>query len=79
MKDLIITKKRQKQELLALLACFVLANILNIIAIVTYHAPAWEVLTSIIYVICFTIFLYVVWIVLRIILYGIKRTFKKNQ
>ena len=58
MKDLNISVKDQIRELWYLLIAFMISNALNIGAIIYYHSPAIEIVTSIFYVICFSIFLY---------------------
>lgn len=78
MKDIIISPKRQKTELKALLVCFTIAFILNVGAIIHYEAPAMEIITSIFYVITFAIVLYAVWVVVRLIVYLLRRIFKKH-
>lgn len=78
MKDIIISPKRQKTELKALLVCFILAFALNIGAIIYYKTPASEIITSIFYVITFAIVLYAAWVIVRLIVYLFRRIFKKN-
>ncbi len=78
MKDLTITKKRQKTEIVTLLACFVVAFAFNIYAIIEYKAPVKEIATSIFYVLTFAIVLYVAWTILRILFYIIKYALKKK-
>lgn len=78
MKDIIISPKRQKKELKAILVCFILAFALNIGAIIYYKTPASEIITSIFYVITFAVVLYAAWVIVRLIVYLIRRIFKKN-
>ena len=73
MKDIIITRKRQKTELLVLLACFVVACLTNLYAILTYGGKLTELLTSLGYVLIFTAALYVAFTLLRIIIFAIAR------
>jgi len=79
MKDITITAHRQKTELYFLLGSFIAANILNAAAIVSYGAPASEMLTSIFYVIAFTVFLYLVTVAVRLIMKGITNITSKNK
>lgn len=72
MKDLNISVKDQIRELWYLLIAFVISNALNIGAIIYYHTPAIEIVTSIFYVICFSIFLYTAWSLIRIFFHLIK-------
>ena len=39
MKDTIVTARRKKTELITLLICFVVSNLLHLYAIIAYHAP----------------------------------------
>lgn len=61
MKDTIVTARRKKTELITLLICFVVSNLLHLYAIIAYHAPFTEMITSIFYIIIFTFVLYAFW------------------
>lgn len=71
MKDIIITRKRQKTELLVLLVCFVVACLTNLYAIFSYEGKLTEMFTSLGYVLIFTAALYVAFTLLRIIIFVI--------
>lgn len=58
MKDTIVTARRKKIELITLLVCFVVSNLIHLYAIIAYHAPFTEMITSIFYIIIFTFVLY---------------------
>lgn len=47
MKDTIVTARRKKIELITLLVCFVVSNLIHLYAIIAYHAPFTEMITSI--------------------------------
>ncbi|MEY8723707.1 hypothetical protein AALN73_21505 [Bacteroides stercorirosoris] len=79
MKDTLITARRKKTELLTLLVCFVIGNLANLYAIVSYETPFSEMLTSIFYVLVFSCVLYVFWTILRILFYGIRSLFLKKR
>ena len=49
MKDTVLTARRKKIEIITLLVCFVLANLVNLYAIITYHRSMMEMITSILY------------------------------
>ena len=66
MKDTVITARAKKRELWILLACFVVANITNWVAIIRFSAPWYEVFTQIGYVIVTTLVIYALIAVLRI-------------
>lgn len=42
MKDTLITAHRKKVELLTWLVCFVMANLLNLYAIIAYKTSFWR-------------------------------------
>ena len=79
MKDTIITARRKRIELITLLVCFLVANVLHIYAIIAYHAPFMEMITSIFYIIVFTFVLYAFGGILRLLFYGAQRLFKKKS
>lgn len=66
MKDIKISAKRQKQELLTLLVCIVIAELLNVYAIIAYDGKWSQLITSIGYVLVFGLLLYLSWTALRI-------------
>lgn len=71
MKDITITSKQIKKELITFLFCFILAFLSNIGAIIWYKTSAIEILTSLTYVFVFSVFIYFVWGFLRIIKYAL--------
>jgi len=77
MKDTVITAKRKKTEFIAFIVCFIIANLLNIYAIVRYDTSAWEILTSLGFVLVASLVLYVLWILARLVFFGIKKAFSK--
>ena len=66
MKDTVITAQAKKRELWILLACFVVANITNWVAIIRFSAPWYEVFTQIGYVVVTTLVIYALIAVMRI-------------
>lgn len=66
MKDTVITARAKKRELWILLACFVVANITNWVAIVRFSAPWYEVFTQIGYVVVTSLVIYALITFLRI-------------
>ena len=66
MKDTIITARAKKRELWILLACFVVANVTNWVAIIRFSAPWYEVFTQIGYVVVTTLVIYALIAILRI-------------
>ena len=66
MKDTVITARAKKRELWILLACFVVANVTNWVAIIRFSAPWYEVFTQIGYVVVTSLVMYALIAVLRI-------------
>lgn len=66
MKDTIITAQAKKRELWILLACFVVANVTNWVAIIRFSAPWYEVFTQIGYIVVTTLVIYALIAILRI-------------
>ena len=79
MKNTVITARRKKIELLTLLACFIIGNLANLYAIISYETPFSEMLTSFFYVLAFSGVLYVFWTILRILFYVIRSLFLKKR
>ncbi len=79
MKNTVITARRKKIELLTLLACFIIGNLANLYAIISYETAFSEMLTSFFYVLAFSGVLYVFWTILRILFYGIRSLFLKKR
>ncbi len=80
MKDIIITKKRQKTELITLAACFAVAFVMNIYAIARYDGDWSELFLSLGFVVTAAAILYIVWTVLRLIIHFVKSLFTtKNK
>lgn len=80
MKDIIITSKRKKTEVITLAICFVIANAINLYAIATYKETSyWELLSSLGYVLIVSGVLYLLWSIVRILFYGIKRVLKTSK
>lgn len=77
MKDIIFTVRRQKTELIFLAASFVIANLFNLYAIVEYGSPMKELLTSLLYVLVFTVVIYLLSVVIRLLFYGVRRLFSR--
>ena len=66
MKDTIITAQFKRRELWILLACFVVANITNWVAIIRFSAPWYEVFTQIGYVLFTTVVIYALIALVRV-------------
>lgn len=77
MKDITITAKQRKQEIISIIVCFLLANLLNIIAIIKYNTEWKELWTMFGYVLVITAVFYAVWCAIRIAWCLIKSLYKR--
>ena len=66
MKDTIISAATKRRELYILLACFVVANIVNWAAIIKFSTPWYEIFTQIGYITVTTCVLYGLLLIVRI-------------
>ena len=66
MKDTVITADVKRRELWILLGCFVVANVVNWVAIIKFATPWYEVFSQIGYVVVTTCILYILLWVLRL-------------
>lgn len=78
MKDIIITSLRIKKELTLILACFVVAFLMNIIAIFIYKTPWVEVFTQIGYVVILTISFYILLSLVRLVFSMFRKLIKRK-
>ncbi len=78
MKDTLITARRKKHEIITFLVCFLVANLANIYAIIAYHTPVVELITSILYVFIFAVVLYLFWCLIRLLKYEIRILFSRK-
>lgn len=79
MRDIKITAQRQKTELRAWLVCLAIAFALNVYAIIAYESPATELVTSLLYVLTFSLALYAAWVAIRIVFYAIQKIFQSKH
>lgn len=66
MKDTVISAAVKRRELMIWLVCFVVANIVNWVAIIKFDTPWYEVFTQIGYVVVSSLVLYVLLLLVRI-------------
>ena len=78
MRDIVITGKRQKAEILWILACFFGAILMNFFAIIGYKTQWNELYSQILWVLLITCVLYAISVGLRVALYLIKRLFSRK-
>lgn len=77
MKEIIITSKHIKQEWIALLVCFIVANLLNVYSIYQFNTPWSELYTQWLYILLLSVVIYAVFTFLRLIVCGIRAYLKK--
>ena len=77
MKDTVITADVKRRELWILLGCFVVANVINWVAIIKFATPLYEVFSQIGYVVVTTCILYILLWVLRLGWYLLKYLTRK--
>jgi len=78
MKDIIISAKRIKIELITILTCFIIAFFANLGAILYFKTPVIELITAIGFVVAASIVLYILWSIIRLIVCGIKMLIVKK-
>jgi len=79
MKDLVISSNKLKKEILFFAVCFVAAFIINIIAVIIYKTPWYEMFTQIGYVLVITLVIYFMVILFRVIILLIKKLFVRKS
>lgn len=80
MKDTVISAKRKKTEIVTWLICFIIANLVNLYAIITYNNTSFsELFTSLGYVLVVSFVLYFLWSLLRILFYGLKKLIARRK
>ena len=78
MRDIVFSVKQQKREINILLACIILAYLLNLISIVVFSTKWSELWTESLWVLILTGGLYGLSIVLRLFWYGGRRLISKK-
>lgn len=79
MKDITVSAKRQRAEIVVFCSCIVLAYLLNIISIITYGTDWSELWTQSLWMLIITCGLYVLMVVLRLLYVGIRSLFSKKN
>ena len=79
MKDILITSRQFRREGRLLLACLLVAFLLNIYSILAYDTSWVELVTTLHYTIALTLVLYVVLGLVRLIARGIRRLTARKQ
>lgn len=79
MKELVISSKRLKKEILIFAICFIIAFAVNVIAIIYFKTPWYEMFTQIGYVLLITISLYFIVIAIRFIAFLIRKLIRPSK
>lgn len=77
MKDIVITAKRIRKERNAYIISFILAFIVNIIAIIIYDRPWTELFSQIGFVVAISIAFYIILWIPRLLIEGVKKLINK--
>lgn len=77
MKDIVITSKVIKRELWVLIGCFVFAVGVDLVAIIMYERPVYEIFSTLGYEVVLAGVVYVVLLILRLIFGVIFRLIKR--
>ena len=66
MKDTVITAATKRRELYVWLGCLVVANIINVVAIIKFQSPWYELFTQVGYMFVTSLVLYALVLVVRL-------------
>lgn len=72
LKDITLSAKQIRKEIIILLVCFAVAMAVNIFSIIKYATPWYEVFTQIGFVLIITALLYIICIAVRILVWLVK-------
>ena len=78
MKDTIISAAVKRRELYIWLACFVVANIVNWVAIIKFQSPWYEIFTQIGYIVVTSLLIYGLLLMTRIAWWIIRMLLNKS-
>lgn len=76
MKDITITGRCIRRETLWLSACFVIAFLINVYAVVSYHRHAIELFSQLGFVVVITVALYIAVAIVRVVIMMLRRAFR---
>ncbi|MDR1719107.1 MAG: hypothetical protein LBR67_03150 [Dysgonamonadaceae bacterium] len=76
MKDIIITVKKQRAELMIYGVCLLAAFVLNVASIIIYNTEWKELYTQLLWVFCLSVGIYFLTIVFRVLYWLIRRLFQ---
>lgn len=79
MKDIVVTACRLRRERNVYLVCFLLAFLLNLVAVVRFDRPWTELFSQIGYVLVISVVLYLVLWIPRLLADGARRVFRRGE
>ncbi|MBO6239117.1 MAG: hypothetical protein J6N50_10010 [Bacteroidales bacterium] len=79
MKDIVITRKTIRRELLILGGCFLFAVLFDLFAIIKFSRPFVELFTTIGYELAITLVVYLVTVLVRALVWGIRALFVRGK
>lgn len=79
MKDIVVTASRLRCERNFYLACFLLAFLLNLVAVVRFDRPWIELFSQIGYVVAISVVLYLLLWIPRLLVVAARRVFCKKR
>jgi 1,4-dihydroxy-2-naphthoate octaprenyltransferase len=79
MKDLVISGRKVKRELMIALGCFICAVLINIICIIVYHSQWHEIFSQIGFTVFVAVILYVLLLIVRLIVLACRKIFSKRN
>ena len=79
MKDLVISGKKVKRELLIALGCFICAVLINIVCIIVYRSQWHEIFTQIGFTVFIAVVLYVLLVIIRLIILACRKIFSGRK
>lgn len=79
MKDITISKKRIKTEVIVWLVCFCIAVLINVFAIINYKTNWVEIISQLHIVLLISVLIYFLFGMIRIITLAVARLFKSAK
>lgn len=79
MKDIVVTAIRLRRERNVYLICFLLAFLLNLVAVVCFDRPWIELFSQLGYVVVISVVLYLLLWIPRLLVAGARRVFRRKE
>ncbi|MDH6533822.1 hypothetical protein D0T51_02330 [Parabacteroides sp. 52] len=78
MRDILLTVKRQRTEIVIFIVCFLVAFGLNLYSIVAFGTEWKELYTQLLWVLCLSVLFYGIVLFLRLLYWGIQKILHKK-